>query len=145
MSIGPIGNEAAKAIDLLDTEGFSVAHYDMIYLKPLDEEILHEAGQRFSRIVTVENGVVTGGLGSAVMEFMSENGYAACVKRIGVPDRFIEHGSIRELYRLCGMNATAIAEVIRMQASLPDNRIASFREPVAQKDFEPSSIISVLL
>ncbi|MDR2765043.1 MAG: 1-deoxy-D-xylulose-5-phosphate synthase [Tannerella sp.] len=145
LSIGPIGNEAAKAIDLLETEGLSVAHYDMIYLKPVDEEILHEVGQRFSRIVTVENGVITGGLGSAVMEFMSENGYATCVKRIGVPDRFIEHGSVRELYRLCGMNMDAIAEKIKALVSLPDNRATSFREPLIQRNFAPSSLINVLL
>ncbi|MDR1675560.1 MAG: 1-deoxy-D-xylulose-5-phosphate synthase [Tannerella sp.] len=145
LSIGPIGNEAVKAIDLLEAEGFSVAHYDMIYLKPIDEEILHEVGQRFSRIVTLENGVITGGLGSAVMEFMSGNGYAACVKRMGVPDRFIEHGSIRELYRLCGMDAAAIAEEIRVLAALPDHRAASFREQPSPGNFAPSSIINVLL
>ncbi|MDR1336610.1 MAG: 1-deoxy-D-xylulose-5-phosphate synthase [Tannerella sp.] len=145
LSIGPIGNEAAKAIDLLETEGVSVAHYDMIYLKPMDGEILHEVGQRFSRVVTVENGVITGGFGSAVMEFMSGNGYAACVKRIGVPDRFIEHGSIRELYRLCGMNAAAIAEEIKTLASLPDHRTAPFREPSARGPFIPLSITGVML
>jgi 1-deoxy-D-xylulose-5-phosphate synthase len=119
LSIGPIGNEAAKAIDRVEKEGISVAHYDMIYLKPLDEAILHEVGKRFSQIVTVENGVITGGLGSAVMEFMSGHGYACRVKRIGVPDRFIEHGSIGELYQLCGMDAAGIAETIRATASRP--------------------------
>ncbi|MDR1454180.1 MAG: 1-deoxy-D-xylulose-5-phosphate synthase [Tannerella sp.] len=145
LSIGPIGNEVAKAIDLLETEGLSVAHYDMIYLKPLDGELLHEVGQRFTRIVTVENGVITGGLGSAVMEFMSENGYAACVKRIGVPDRFIEHGSIRELHRLCGMDREAMAAEIRALASRLDSRTASFREPSTRQAFAPSSVINVLL
>jgi len=119
LSIGPIGNEAAKAIDRVEKEGISVAHYDMIYLKPLDEAILHEVGKRFSQIVTVENGVITGGLGSAVMEFMSGHGYACRVKRIGVPDRFIEHGSISELYQLCGMDAAGIAETLRATASRP--------------------------
>ncbi|MDR3262417.1 MAG: 1-deoxy-D-xylulose-5-phosphate synthase [Tannerella sp.] len=121
LSIGPIGNEAAKAIDRVEKEGFSIAHYDMIYLKPIDEAILHEVGRRFSRIITVENGVITGGLGSAVMEFMSEHGYAPFVKRIGVSDRFIEHGSIRELYRLCGMDAASIAETVKELALRPNS------------------------
>lgn len=83
-------------------EGVSIAHYDMIYLKPLDEELLHEIGRKYNRIITVENGVIKGGFGSAVLEFMADNGYTPHVKRIGVPDAFIEHGSIPELYQLCG-------------------------------------------
>jgi 1-deoxy-D-xylulose-5-phosphate synthase len=122
LTIGPIGNEAAKAIELLAHDNVSVAHYDMIYLKPADEEILHEVGVRFSYVVTVENGVITGGLGSVVMEFMSENGYGTRVKRIGVPDRFIEHGSIRELYQLCGMDAASIAREIKATVSGRDPR-----------------------
>ncbi len=111
LSIGPIGNEVIKAIELIgDTR--SVAHYDMIYLKPIDEDLLHEVGKNFSRIITVENGVVRGGLGSAVLEFMSDNGYTPSVNRIGVPDVFIEHGSIPELYHLCGLDAQSIANVI---------------------------------
>lgn len=112
LSIGPIGYEVAKAIDLLAGER-SVAHYDMIYLKPLDEELLHEVGQNFSRIVTVENGVVAGGLGSAVLEFMADNGYTPKVKRIGIKDTFVEHGTIPQLYELCGLDAGSIAETIR--------------------------------
>ncbi|EJW97346.1 1-deoxy-D-xylulose-5-phosphate synthase, partial [gut metagenome] len=90
LSIGSIGNEVTKAIEMVKDSGISVAHYDMIYLKPLDEDILHEVGSRFKRVVTVENGVVKGGLGSAVVEFMADNGYTPRVKRIGVPDTFIE-------------------------------------------------------
>lgn len=113
LSIGPIGNEVIRAINLLDADNqISVAHYDMIYLKPIDEELLHEVGQRFSRIITVENGVVQGGLGTAVMEFMAENGYAPQIKRIGVGDHFVEHGSIPELYKLCGMDAESIVKTI---------------------------------
>ncbi|MDR2041639.1 MAG: 1-deoxy-D-xylulose-5-phosphate synthase [Tannerella sp.] len=144
LSIGPIGNEAAKAIDLLETEHLSVAHYDMIYLKPVDEDILHEVGQRFARILTVENGVVVGGLGSAVMEFMAGNGYPACVKRIGVPDRFIEHGSVRELHRLCGMDAATLADEIKALVALPGHRAAPFREPSVQRNFAASSVINLL-
>lgn len=120
LTIGPIGNEAIKAINQVEQEGISVAHYDMIYLKPLDEELLHEVGKKFSRVVTIENGVITGGLGSAVLEFMADHGYTPQVKRIGVPDRFIEHGSIPELYKLCGMDADSIAGVIRQMCTVSD-------------------------
>lgn len=109
LSLGPIGNEVIKAIALAEERGVSVAHYDMIYLKPLDEEILHEVGRKFRFVVTVENGVVNGGLGSAVLEFMADQGYTPRVKRLGVPDRFIEHGSVAELYKLCGLDAESIA------------------------------------
>lgn len=113
LSLGPIGNEAMKAIDQVEQEGISVAHYDMIYLKPLDEVLLHEVGCKFKHIITIENGVIAGGLGSAVLEFMADHGYTPFVKRIGVPDQFIEHGSIPELYKLCGMDADSIAGIIR--------------------------------
>lgn len=111
--IGPVGNEALNAIEQVEKEGVSVALYDMIYLKPIDEELLHEVGKKFNRIVTVENGVIKGGLGTAVLEFMADNGYTPKVKRIGVPDRFIEHGSVPELFKLCGMDSESIAEVVK--------------------------------
>lgn len=120
LSLGPIGNEAIKAIDQVEPEDISVAHYDMIYLKPLDEALLHEVGRKFKRIITIENGVIAGGLGSAVLEFMADHGYTPQVKRIGVPDQFIEHGSIPELYKLCGMDADSIAKVIRQLSSPSD-------------------------
>ncbi len=113
LSIGPVGNEALKAIEQVEKEGVSVALYDMIYLKPIDEELLHEVGKKFNRIVTVENGVIKGGLGTAVLEFMADNGYTPKVKRIGVPDCFIEHGSVPELFKLCGMDSESIAEVVK--------------------------------
>jgi 1-deoxy-D-xylulose-5-phosphate synthase len=113
LSIGAIGNIVKKAIEEAENKHFSVAHYDMIYLKPLDEEILHEVGRNFKRIITVENGVRTGGLGSAVAEFMADNGYTPEIRRIGVPDRFIEHGKISELYKICGIDAESIAEAIK--------------------------------
>jgi 1-deoxy-D-xylulose-5-phosphate synthase len=114
LSIGTAGNEVSKAIRIVGNR-LSVAHYDMLYLKPLDGELLHEAGKRFSCIVTVENGVITGGLGSAVMEFMADNGYAPRIRRIGIGDTFVGHGSIPELFRLCGLDAESIAEVILEQ------------------------------
>ena len=120
LSLGPIGNEAIKAINQVEPDGISVAHYDMIYLKPLDEALLHEVGRKFKCVITIENGVIAGGLGSAVLEFMADHGYAPQVKRIGVPDQFIEHGSIPELYKLCGMDADSIAEIIRQLHALSD-------------------------
>jgi 1-deoxy-D-xylulose-5-phosphate synthase len=112
LSIGPIGNIAAEAIEKAKEAGIDAAHYDMIYLKPIDEDLLHEVGKNFRRIITVENGTIKGGLGTAVMEFMMENGYSPQIKRIGVPDQFIEHGTIPQLYRLCGMNAESITKAL---------------------------------
>ena len=112
LSLGPIGNEVCKAIDMIADNQLSVAHYDMIYLKPIDEQLLHEVGRTFKTVVTVEDGVRTGGLGSAVAEFMTENGYTPRIKRIGIPDQFVEHGAIPQLYRLCGMDAESIKMVI---------------------------------
>jgi len=112
LSIGPIGNEVIKAIKLLENEDISIAHYDMIYLKPIDEELLHEVGKKFSRVITVENGVIRGGLGTVVIEFMADKGYTPRIKRIGVDDHFVEHGSIPELYKLCGMDAESIKQTI---------------------------------
>ncbi|MDR1524262.1 MAG: 1-deoxy-D-xylulose-5-phosphate synthase [Tannerella sp.] len=112
LSIGQAGNEVRKAIEMIGDDGPSVAHYDMIYLKPIDEAILHEAGKRFKCIITVENGVRTGGLGSAVAEFMTENGYAPKIRRIGIPDEFIGHGAVEELSGICGMDAESIYRAI---------------------------------
>jgi 1-deoxy-D-xylulose-5-phosphate synthase len=113
VSIGPIGNIAREAVERAQAAGVEVAHYDMIYLKPIDRELLHEIGRRgYRRIVTIENGTVCGGLGSAVMEFMSENGYVPEIRRVGIPDRFIPHGTIPELYRLCGMDAESIFKLL---------------------------------
>ncbi|MDR0682296.1 MAG: 1-deoxy-D-xylulose-5-phosphate synthase [Dysgonamonadaceae bacterium] len=112
VSIGPIGNIAGKAIEKAEKSGIEAAHYDMIYLKPIDKELLHEIGKNYQYVVTVENGTIHGGLGTAIMEFMSENGYTPKIKRIGIPDHFIPHGTIPELYQLCGMDAESIAKVL---------------------------------
>ena len=113
LSLGPIGTEVAKAIDGLSDEiQPHVAHYDMRFLKPLDEEILHEVGQRFSRVITVEDGVVTGGLGSAVLEFMADHGYTPTLHRIGIPDTFVEHGTVTQLREICKMDAPNIQRII---------------------------------
>ena len=114
LSIGPVGCNVTKAIRLLGTkEGHpSVAHYDMRFLKPLDEQILQEVGCRFSRIVTVEDGVRNGGLGSAVLEWMNDHGYSPRVVRLGLPDEFVEHGTVQELQHIVGLDADSIASAI---------------------------------
>ena len=114
LSIGPIGHEAQKAIvEVENVMDYSVAHYDLRFLKPLDELLLHHIGSRFRKIITIEDGVLAGGMGTAVMEFMNEHGYEPVIHRIGIPDNFVEHGTISELYRLCKMDAKSIADVIR--------------------------------
>ena len=113
ITIGPIGNTAARAIRRAEQEkGISIAHYDLRFLKPIDEDMLHEIGKNFHRIVTIEDGVKKGGMGSAVLEFMADNGYAPRIERIGLPDSFVEHGSPQELYQLCGMDEEAIYQRI---------------------------------
>ncbi len=108
LSIGPIGNEALKA-----AKETGAAMYDMRFLKPLDEDILHEVGCRFSRVVTVENGVRDGGLGSAITEWLSDHGYSTRVTRLGLPtDHFVEHGTVGELHHLCGTDAEGIKSKI---------------------------------
>lgn len=116
LSIGPLGNEAEKAISMVKEEGISVQHYDMRFLKPIDEEILHYVGEHYTHIITLEDGALKGGLASAVMEFMSEHCFPAHVHGIGLPDEFIEHGTPAELYRMVGMDAESIAEKIRKYA-----------------------------
>lgn len=111
LSIGPIGYIAQKAIRLAEEQGASpIGHYDMIYLKPIDEKLLHRIAREYETIVTVENGTIKGGLGSAVIEFLADNHYGNKVVRIGIPDQFIEHGSISELYKLCGLDADSISK-----------------------------------
>jgi 1-deoxy-D-xylulose-5-phosphate synthase len=113
LSIGHIGNYAAKAIDRLGAEGFSVAHYDMRFVKPIDELLLHEVFSKFKHVITVEDHALHGGMGSAVLEFMGDHGYAAQVKRLAIPDKFIEHGTQPELYRECGIDDIAVVEAVK--------------------------------
>ncbi len=113
ISLGPIGNIAAKAIARYEQEtGKSVAHYDLRFLKPLDTALLQEAGERFGHIVTVEDGVLNGGMGAAVAEYMADHGLTPDIRRIGIPDRFVEHGAVKELYRLCGMDEEGIMNTL---------------------------------
>ena len=114
LSIGPIGNNVTRAIEQLKNENkeLSVAHYDMRFLKPIDESILEEVGRNFKRVITVENGVIRGGLGSAVLEWMNDHGYAPRVKRLGLPDSFVEHGSVKELMHIVGIDEEGIKKAI---------------------------------
>lgn len=114
LSYGPIGNDVQTAISQLAAEGssLSVAHYDMRFCKPLDTEVLESISQRFSRIVTVEDGQLAGGFGSAVLEWLSDNGKTTRVRRIGLPDRFIEHGTVNELRHIAGTDIESIKQAI---------------------------------
>jgi len=113
LSFGHPGNFAAAAIRNLKSDGIEPAHYDMRFAKPLDEEMLHEVFARYSKIITIEDGTIVGGIGSAILEFMSQHGYNAEVKMLGIPDRIVEHGSQKELHRECHYDADAIAETAR--------------------------------
>jgi 1-deoxy-D-xylulose-5-phosphate synthase len=113
LSFGHPGNFATVAIRELKTQGLNPAHYDMRFAKPVDEELLHAVFTKFDKIVTVEDGTIVGGFGSAVLEFMSANGYKAEVKMLGIPDRIVEHGTPKELQRECGFDAKGIAETVR--------------------------------
>ena len=113
LSFGHPGNFAAAAIRDVKTDGINPAHYDMRFVKPIDTELLHEVFANFNKIITIEDGTVVGGFGTAVLEFMNQNGYKADVKIMGIPDRLVEHGSPRELYSEIGLNAQALADLLR--------------------------------
>ncbi len=113
VTIGPVGVEAAAAIDELGCDG--IAHYDLRFLKPLDEDMLHEIGRTFRRIVTVEDGVRNGGMGSAVMEWMADHGYMPAITRLGLPDNFVEHGTVAQLQHIVGIDREAIRQAIVRQ------------------------------
>lgn len=117
LTIGPIGNDVENIItDIYNTTSPtstpSIAHYDMRFLKPLDENVLHEVGRKFKRIITIEDGVRNGGMGSAVMEWMNDHGYQPTITRIGLPDNFVEHGTIDELRQIVGMDDETIKKEI---------------------------------
>ena len=113
LSLGPIGNEAMNAIASAEAKsGKSIAHYDLRFLKPLDEGMLDEIGKNYTSIVTIEDGVLKGGMGSAILEYMADHGYTPKIRRIGIPDCFVQHGTPNELYKICGMDATSIENVL---------------------------------
>lgn len=112
LTLGPIGKLMEPVVESAAKEGISVAHYDIRFVKPLDEEMLHAVGKKFKNIVTVEDGVVSGGAGSAIIEFMAANGYNPTIRCIGIPDTFVEHGTTEQLYEICGMDKDTVLRTI---------------------------------
>ena len=121
VTIGHPGNFAQKAIEELKQKGMSVAHYDMRFVKPIDETLLHEVFTKFDKVITVEDGCIMGGFGSAVIEFMADNGYSAKVVRLGIPDKYIHHGTADELQHDCGFDAMSIAAKVKELLGLEEN------------------------
>ena len=113
LTIGHPGNFAQEAIQLLKETGSSIAHYDMRFVKPIDEVMLHEVFSKFKKVITVEDGCLMGGFGSAVIEFMVDQRYAAEVVRLGIPDEYVHHGTQEELWADCGFDAASIAKTIK--------------------------------
>lgn len=112
LSIGHPGNFVQSILPALHAQGLYPAHYDMRFVKPIDEEMLHEVFAKYKKVITLEDGCVVGGFGSAVIEFMVDNGYHAQVKRLGIPDRFVHHGTPEELWAECGYDAAAIQKTV---------------------------------
>ncbi|WP_289104879.1 1-deoxy-D-xylulose-5-phosphate synthase [uncultured Bacteroides sp.] len=114
ITLGPIGYKAQKAIERIESEtNLSIAHYDLRFVKPLDKEMLDSIGKNFRKIITIEDGVLSGGAGSAVMEFMSDNGYNVDIKRLGIKNCFVQHGAVNELYKICGLDEESIYQFIK--------------------------------
>lgn len=118
LTIGHIGNYAVEACETLSAEGLNPAHYDMRFVKPLDEELLHEVFGKFKKVITVEDGCLMGGFGSAVLEWMMDHEYQAQVKRLGIPDEVVEHGEQIELHRACGFDPDGIADAVRSMSEV---------------------------
>ncbi len=112
LTFGHIGNYAVEACEQLEKQGINPAHYDLRFAKPLDEEMLHEVFSSFKKIITVEDGCIQGGIGSAVLEFMADNNYSAEVKRLGIPDEIVEHGEQIDLHRECGFDPDGIVKAV---------------------------------
>ena len=122
LTIGHIGNQAVKACTQLNEQGIDVAHYDMRFVKPLDEKLLHQVFKTFKYVITVEDGCLQGGMGSAILEFMANNNYHATVVRLGIPDEVINHGEQPELWAECGYDSEAIVAAVKktMQCKVPN-------------------------
>lgn len=112
LTLGPIGKQMEGVVNDAAKKGISVAHYDMRFVKPIDETLLHNVGKKFKKIVTLEDGVISGGMGSAVTEFMAENGYTPKIHCMGIPDKFIEHGTTEELHKLCHMDYESVLDAV---------------------------------
>jgi 1-deoxy-D-xylulose-5-phosphate synthase len=113
LSVGHPGNFVASVVSKLLKENISIAHYDMRFIAPIDKDVLNSVFKKFKYIITVEDGILKGGFGSAVIEFMCDNGYNSEVRRLGIPDYFVEQGTQEELYRECGYDAEGIEIAIR--------------------------------
>ena len=116
LSIGHPGNFVVDACAVLRNEGITPAHYNMRFVKPLDADMMHEVGRKFKHVITIEDGTIVGGFGSACLEFFAEHGYTPSVKMLGIPDRLVEHGKPSELHRECGYDAAAVVEAVRALA-----------------------------
>ena len=125
LTIGHPGNFAQKAIELLSKQGLKPAHYDMRFVKPIDETMLHEVFAKFDKVITVEDGCLMGGFGSAVLEFMADRGYKADVVRLGIPDEYIHHGTQDELWAECGFDAEAIASEVEKMLLVKNTKSVS--------------------
>ncbi len=125
LTIGPLGHTALEACAELELQGVSAAHYDMRFVKPIDEELLHRVFQKFSKVITLEDGCRMGGFGSAVVEFMADNGYFAQVERMGIPDRFVDHGSPKELFIECGYHKDDLVRTALRMVTEPKAAVAS--------------------
>lgn len=123
LSFGHPGNFAAAAIRELKNDGLNPGHYDMRFAKPLDETLLHEACRNYEKLITVEDGAVEGGIGSAILEFMAQHGYKNDIKILGIPDRLVEHGAPKELHRECGYDAQGIADTVREMMKVKVNEL----------------------
>ena len=115
MSLGPLGKVVAEAVNSLKEKDGNApipSHYDMRFLKPLDDKIIEEVAQNYDNIITVEDGARNGGFGSAILEWLSDHGYSKRVKRLGIPDNFVEHGKPSELYHIIGIDKEGIIQAI---------------------------------
>jgi 1-deoxy-D-xylulose-5-phosphate synthase len=123
LSIGAIGNEVVKAVSELNEQGYYPTHYDLRFVKPLDEALLHEVFTKYNKVITVEDGCLEGGAGSAVLEFMADHKYQAEVIRLGIPDAIIEHGEQPELWAECGFDANGIVKTVKKMNVRPTQHI----------------------
>jgi 1-deoxy-D-xylulose-5-phosphate synthase len=116
LSIGHVGNFAVEACQELNSQGIHPAHYDLRFVKPLDANLLHEVFKNYRHVITIEDGCLQGGMGSAVLEFMAENNYQANITRLGIPDEFIEHGEQPELWAMCNYDTAALIKAVKAVA-----------------------------
>tara|TARA_Y100000589_G_scaffold247446_1_gene235414 strand:+ start:4396 stop:6330 length:1935 start_codon:yes stop_codon:yes gene_type:complete len=121
LSIGHVGNYVVDACNELNHEGIDAAHYDMRFAKPLDSLLLHEVFGKFDKIITIEDGCIIGGMGSSIIEFMADHGYSAQIKRLGIPDKYIEHGTQNELHAECNYDKTAILQAVKRMIKVKEH------------------------